>query len=53
MGSSIEFKKLKDRIKDANPEETLEILAKGSAIKKESEILRELGDIILEIMSKD
>ena len=53
MGSSIELQKLKDSIDYTNQEEALEILAKAAAINKETEILRELGDIILEIMNKD
>ena len=53
MGSSIELQKLKDRVDYANQEEALEILAKAAAINKQTEILRELGDIILEIMNKD
>lgn len=53
MSSSIELQKLKDRINYANPEEAFDILEKAAAIKKETEILRELGDIILEIMNKD
>lgn len=53
MGSSIELQKLKDRIDYAKPEEAFEILEKAAAIKKESEILRELGDIILDIMNVD
>lgn len=51
MGSSIELQKLKDRIDCANPEETFEIIEKSAEIKKESEILHELGNIILEIMN--
>ena len=50
MGSSIELQKLKDRIDYANTEEAFAILEKAAGIKKETEILRELGDIILEIM---
>ena len=50
MGSSIELQKLKNRIDYANPEEAFAILEKAAAIKKETEILCELGDIILEIM---
>lgn len=53
MGSSIELQKLKDRIDDANPEEVFAILEKAAVIKKENEILCELGNIILEIMNKD
>lgn len=53
MGSSIELQKLKDRIDYASPEEAFEILVKAAASAKESEILKELGDIILEIMNKD
>lgn len=54
MESHIELQKLKSRISYAkNPEEAFEILEKAAAIKKENEILRELGDIILEIMNKD
>ena len=53
MESSIELQKLKDSIDYTNQEEDLEILAKAAAINKETEILRELGDIILEIMNKD
>lgn len=51
MGSSIELQKLKDRIDDRNPDEVIEILEKAAGIKKETEILRELGDMILEIMN--
>ena len=53
MENSIELQKLKDRVDYANPEEAFEILEKAAAIKKEGEILRELGDIILEVMNKD
>lgn len=53
MRSSIELQKLKDRIDYAKPEEAFAILEKVAAIKKETEILRELGDIILEIMNVD
>lgn len=53
MKGNIELQKLKDSIDYANPEEAFEILEKAAACKKESEILRELGDIILEIMNKD
>lgn len=53
MGSSIELQKLKSRIDYAKPEEAFEILEKAAAIKKEGEILRELGDIILETMNID
>ena len=53
MGSSIELQKLKDRTDYANTKEAFAILEKAAAIKKETEILRELGDIILEIMNID
>ena len=53
MESSIELQKFKNRIDYANPEEAFAILEKTAAIKKETEILRELSDIILEIMNKD
>lgn len=53
MRSSIEFRKLKDRINYANPEEAFAILEKAATIKKENEILKELGDMILEIMNVD
>lgn len=53
MGSSIELQKLKDSIDYASPEDTFEILEKVAGIKKENEILRELGDIILETMNID
>ena len=53
MGSSIELKKLKDRIAHATPEEAFNLLEKAAGIKKESEILRELGDIVLETMNID
>lgn len=48
-----ELKKLKDRIDYTKPEEAFEILEKAAAIKKEDEILRELGNIILQIMNKN
>ena len=48
------LQKLKDRIAHVTtPEEAFGILEKAAEIKKETEILRELGDIILEIMNKD
>ena len=53
MGSSIELQKLKDKTDYTNMEEAFAILEKVAANKKEAEILRELGDIILEIMDKD
>ena len=53
MKSSIELQKLKDRIDYANPEEAFEILEKAATSKNEREILKELGDIILEVMNKD
>lgn len=53
MGSSIELQKLKDRLDYANQEEAFNILVEAAQTKKETEILRELGDIILEIMDKD
>lgn len=53
MGSSIELQKLKNSIDDASPEDTLEILEKAAGIKKENEILHELGNIILETMNID
>lgn len=53
MGSSIELQKLKDRIDYANPEEAFEILEKAAGNKRETEILRELGDMILETMNID
>lgn len=53
MNSSIELQKLKNGIDYANPEEAFAILEKAAASKKEGEILRELGDIILEIMNID
>lgn len=51
MKSNIELRELKDRIDYANPEEAFSILEKAAACKKETEILKELGDIILEIMN--
>lgn len=51
MGSSIELQKLKSRLDYANMEEVFAILEKAAGIKKETEILRELGNIILEIMN--
>lgn len=53
MASSIELQKLKDGINYANPEDAFAILEKAAACKKETEILKELGDIILEILNKD
>ena len=53
MESSIELQKLKDRLDYVSQEEAIEILGKAAEFKKESEILKELGDIILEIMNKD
>lgn len=53
MGSSIELQKLKDRIDYVSPEEAFEFLEKAAGNKRETEILRELGDIILEIMNVD
>ena len=53
MGSSIELQKLKSRLDYANQEEAFNILEKAAGIKKETEILRELGDIILETMNID
>lgn len=53
MESSIELQKLKDRLDYVSQEEAVEILGKAAEFKKESEILKELGDIILEIMNKD
>ena len=53
MGSSIELQKLKDRIDNASPEEAFDVLEKAAGIKKENEILNELGKIILDIMKKD
>lgn len=53
MGRSIELQKLKDWVDYANPEEAFAILEKTAAIKKENEILKELGDVILKIIKKD
>lgn len=44
----------KDRIDYVSPEEAFDILEKAAGNKREAEILRELDDIILEIiMNKD
>ena len=54
MESSIELRKLKDKgFNFANSDEAFAFLEKNAEIKKEGEILRELGDIILETMNVD
>lgn len=53
MESSIELQKLTDRLDYVSQEEAIEILEKAAGNKRKTEILRELGDIILEIMNKD
>lgn len=53
MRSSVELQKIKNRIDHANSKEAFAILEKAAAIKKENEILRELGNMILEIMIKN
>lgn len=53
MESNLELQKLKNNLDCVSQEEVIEILGKAAEFKKESEILKELGDIILEIMNKD